>query len=75
MGDYERQSLLKNEETSMYTSASTGVGGATTNPAVNQGETGVNGQQQASQQQPSSEGKFIQLYIKCKTVYCIANSL
>ncbi|TMW43616.1 hypothetical protein DOY81_011305 [Sarcophaga bullata] len=53
--DYERQSLLKNEETSMYTSASTGVGGATTNPAVNQGDAGVTGQQQPPQQQPSSE--------------------
>lgn len=61
MGDYERQSLLKNEETSMYTSASTGVGGAATNPVVNPGEAGVTGQQQESQQQPSSEGKLIKL--------------
>lgn len=62
MGDSERQSLLKNEDTSMYTSASTGVGvvGGTTNAAVAQGDVGVAGQQQPSQP-PPTEGKFIKL--------------
>lgn len=52
MGDSERQSLLKNEETSMYT------GGATVVPG-NQGDVGVAGQQQQQppQQQQSTEGK------------------
>lgn len=53
MGDSERQSLLKNEDTSMYT------GGATVVPG-NQGDVGVTGQQQQQppQQQQSTEGKL-----------------
>lgn len=61
MGDNERQSLLKNEDTSMYTSASAVVGGGSTNAvAASQDDVGIAAQQQS---QPQTEGKFRHKYL------------
>lgn len=63
MGDSEKQSLLKNEDGTMYTSSNNGVGGAADNAPTAQGDVGETGQQQLADQS-SLRGKFNKLNLR-----------